>query len=275
MAIARGKWPVAAATWLVLFFVAGVPLLNLIYKAGVVVTATETGRERSWSAVKATERVAAAPREFQKELWHSAQLGTAAATTAPLLAVPLAWQMRRPRGVPWVQLGMLAFLMTVPGPLLGIGLIRLLNQPNDSPLAGLGWLYDTDFAPWLVQTLRALPVVTLILWATFSTIPQTVLDAATTDRAGWWRRLMWIVLPLRWPALVAAWLVGFAVAVGELAATVLVVPPGPTTISVQIFSLIHYGVDDRVASISLVMAAGLAAAVMLAVRVLPANNDAI
>jgi len=59
------------------------------------------------------------------------------------------------------------------------------------------------------------------------------------------------------------------VAVGELAATVLVVPPGPTTISVRIFSLIHYGVDDRVAAICLVLVLGLAALAAVVVRLMP------
>ena len=65
---------------------------------------------------------------------------------------------------------------------------------------------------------------------------------------------------------------GLAIAVGELAATVLVVPPGPTTISVRIFSLIHYGVDDRVASICLALILGLTALMMLAIRLLPSDD---
>ena len=215
--------------------------------------ATETGRVRSWSAAKVIERVAAAPSEYRAELWQSAQLGAAAATAALLIAAPLAFSMRGPRRLPWGRLGVLALVLAVPGPLLGIAVIRLLNRPPDSPLAGLAWLYDTNFAPWLVQTIRALPLVTLVLWPALASVPQSMLDTAATDGAGWWRRLLWIALPQRWPAVVAAWLVGLAVAVGELGATVLVVPPGPTTISVRIFSLIHYGVDDRVASICLLM----------------------
>ncbi len=52
-----------------------------------------------------------------------------------------------------------------------------------------------------------------------------------------------------------AWLVAFAVAWGELAASILVVPPGVITLPIQIFNLIHYGVDDQVAGISLVVLA--------------------
>jgi iron(III) transport system permease protein len=60
----------------------------------------------------------------------------------------------------------------------------------------------------------------------------------------------------------AAWLIALAVAVGELAATVLVIPPGTTTIAVRIFSLLHYGVEDRVASLCLVMIGAVAVATL-------------
>jgi iron(III) transport system permease protein len=53
--------------------------------------------------------------------------------------------------------------------------------------------------------------------------------------------------------------VGFLVAFGEVSATLLVVPPGVTTISVRVFQLIHYGIDDRVAAVCLSIFAVLAA----------------
>ena len=65
---------------------------------------------------------------------------------------------------PWLRLAVLSLCLTIPGPLLGVVTIRLLNRPPDSPFACLAWLYDSNFAPWLVQTLRALPLATLILW---------------------------------------------------------------------------------------------------------------
>jgi ABC-type Fe3+ transport system permease subunit len=144
---------------------------------------------------------------------------------------------------------------------LGVGVIRLLSQPANSPLAFLSVLYDSNFAPWLVQTIRALPLATLILWPALASVPQAMLDMAATEGSGWWGQLFRIALPQRWPAVIAAWLVGFAIAVGELAATVLVMPPaagGVTTISVRIFQMLHYGVDDRAAAVSLLMILGIA-----------------
>ena len=186
-----------------------------------------------------------------------------------LLGLPLAWSMRSSRDVPWLRLAGLSLCFTTPGPLIGIGLIRVLNQPPDSLLAPLAHLYDSYFAPWLVQTLRALAPVTLILWAALASVPQAMLDAAATDGTGWWGRLLRIAVPQRWPAVIAAWLVGLAIAVGELAATVLVMPPAPsTTISVRVFQLLHYGVDDRAAAICLVMVIAIGALTAIAATLL-------
>jgi ABC-type Fe3+ transport system permease subunit len=183
----------------------------------------------------------------------------------------------RASAAPWVRLAILAVCLTIPGPLLALGVIEVLNQPTDSLLAFLGELYDTDFRPWLVQTIRALPLVTLIVWPALASVPQAMLDTAATDGSGWWGRLVRIALPQRWPAVAAAWLVGFAVAIGELAATVLSMPPKPggvTAISVRIFQDLHYGVDDRVAAISLVMVFGVAAVTGIAAALFTRGRNA-
>jgi iron(III) transport system permease protein len=257
--LGRLRWPAAIALGTMMLLVAGVPLGNFIYKAGVAVTATESGRVRHWSATKVVERVVAAPAEFQGELETSAVIGVATATAALAIGLPLAWSMRLTRRVPWLRFAALALCLTIPGPLLGIGVIHVLNQPPDSPLAPLARLYDSLFAPWLAQTIRALPLATLILWAALVTVPQDMLDAAAIDGAGWWGRLLRIAVPQRWPALIAAWLVALAVAVGELTATILVMPPAQsTTLSIRVFGLLHYGVDDRVAAICLIFILSIA-----------------
>jgi iron(III) transport system permease protein len=60
-----------------------------------------------------------------------------------------------------------------------------------------------------------------------------------------------VALPLRWPGVLAAGCVALILAIGELAATVLVVPPGVSTLSIRIFGLMHYGAEDRVAALCL------------------------
>jgi iron(III) transport system permease protein len=280
------RWPAAAGLWAIVLLVAGVPLGNLIYKAGLRVDVS-TGNSnanlaepqppryvRTWSAAKVAERVVAAPAEFRGDLWLSARIGAAAATAALAIALPLAWTLRSVCRVPWLRLTVLALCLTVPGPLLGVGLIQVLNRPAGSPLSLLAWLYDTNFAPWLAQTIRAVPLATLILWPALASVPQAMLDSATTEGCGALNQLFRIALPQRWPAVAAAWLVGLAIAIGELAATVLVIPPQKSSaISVRIFQLLHTGVDDRVAAISLVMVGAIAVLTWISSRLLMTNDE--
>ena len=97
------------------------------------------------------------------------------------------------------------------------------------------------------------------MWHAFRTLPDQMLDSAAVDGAGPITQLWRIALPCRRRALVLAWIVALAVALGDLAASILVMPPGVTTLSIRIFNLLHYGVEDRVAGICLALIAMFAA----------------
>jgi iron(III) transport system permease protein len=263
--LAKGRWPAAALLVTIALLVAGVPLANLLFKVGGTVVQTAEGRVRGWSAAHAIARVAGAPREFADDLWLSTWIGAAAATGSVLIGSALAWSMRLSRRTPLIRILALAICFTIPGPVLGIAAIRLLNQPPGSPLAFFAPLYDSQFPTWLVQTIRALPLATLILWAAFASIPDAILESATLDGVSGWRKLAYVGLPIRWPAVGIAWLVAFALATGELSATVLVLPPGrATAISVRVFQLLHYGVEEGVAAIAIVMGTSACLITMLA-----------
>jgi iron(III) transport system permease protein len=103
----------------------------------------------------------------------------------------------------------------------------------------------------IVQMMRALPLTALWLWSQFTSVPQDLLEAARSEGAGPLAQWLRIALPLRLPGLAAAAGIALVLAISELSATLLVLPPGVTTISVRIFQLLHYGVDDRVAALAL------------------------
>ena len=114
------------------------------------------------------------------------------------------------------------------------------------------WLYDQSiFAPWTALLVRCFPLTMIIAWHAFRTIPHGVLESASADGAGSLVQLWRIALPLRIRPLACAWLISLAIAVSDLAAVVLVVPPGVDLLSVRIFGLLHIGVEDRVAGICL------------------------
>jgi len=259
-----GAWrgAVCGAVLAALVLLWGVPVANLIYKSGVVVQQVGDERVRTWSAVKTALVVFTSPVRYSRELKWSVSIGAVAASAATALAAVLAWLARHGPWARWMLLTAVAVALVLPGPIVGILTVGVLNRPR-IPL--LVWLYDyTVLAPVVVQTTRALPLPTLILWHAFATLPEAVVDHAATEGAGWWTRLLRVGVPARRAAVALAWLAGFVVAIGELAATVLVAPPGLPTLSLRIFNLLHYGVEDQVAGIclALMLVVGLIASVL-------------
>jgi ABC-type Fe3+ transport system permease subunit len=177
------------------------------------------------------------------------------------MGVWLAWLARRGGWRAWPAIATVVLGLAIPGPLVGIGLIWLLNHdlPPEIIASNGKWkswllvLYDeTPLAPVLAQAIRALPVTVLLAWHSFSSLSDDVLAAAALDGLAP-RRVLWrIALPQRKAALAAAWLAALAVAAGDLAWSLLVLPPGMDTIQRRVFGLVHSGVEEQVATISLV-----------------------
>ncbi|MEO0529033.1 MAG: ABC transporter permease subunit [Planctomycetota bacterium] len=259
------------ASWLLLGITALltlIPLASLAYRAGVLIVPQEDGVQQTWSATKAVTAVASAPWQHRRELSVSITLAAAVATGAMLVGAAVAWAMRNSHTVRWLSITLAAIAMAIPGPVVGVFVIRLLNQPLDSPQALLGDLYGTWFAPWLAQMIRISPIALLLSWPGVAGVSHDVLNAARSDGAGFIARIVRVALPLCWPSLAATWLVAFAWSIGELSATVLVVPPGTPPLSVRLLSLLHYGVEDRVAAICLVLVIGYVFVALLASRLL-------
>jgi iron(III) transport system permease protein len=249
--LGRWRWPLTIALAAVMVVLAGVPLSNLLYKAGVVVVQSEGERIRTWSAMKCAKIVAFAPLKCQRECFWSLVIGGLAATAATIAAIPLAWAARRSRWRAAAVLPMAITCLAVPGPLLGLAVIWLLNNPR---FPGLIWLYDHSIlAPWLVLTVRALGPAVLVMWHAMRTIPQVMLDSAAADGCSPMGQLVYVVLPQRRSASCIAWLIGLALALGDLTASNLVMPPGVQTLAIHIFNLVHYGVEDQVAGICLAL----------------------
>ena len=263
------RWPSALVALLVLIALAGIPLGSLVYKAGATVAVADGNVVRNWSAWRSMSVVVTSPMSNSREFGWSLGIGFLAATAATAAGIVLAWPARRGgyRALPALLVA--AVCLATPKPVVGLAVIKLLNQPGGGPLT---WLYDHSIlAPWLVLTVVGLPPAVLILWHAFRTVPSEMLDSAATDGAGSVGQLLRIGLPCRVPAILLAWVVAMAAALGELGASILVVPPGVTTLSIKIFSLLHGGVSEfEVAGICLalvVLFAAAAVAVALLARI--------
>ena len=143
----------------------------------------------------------------------------------------------------------LVVLFAMPGTLIGVGLIGVWNRPGP-----LGALYGTDSMLVLAYLARLLPVAILALAASARTVPVSHEEAAAVGGAGWLRTMGRIVLPQMRLGLVAAWLIAFVLAFGELGVSILVAPPGDATLPIRIYTLIANTPSSSVAVLALLQA---------------------
>ncbi|MDY0018471.1 MAG: ABC transporter permease subunit [Anaerolineae bacterium] len=179
----------------------------------------------------------------------SFSFGVAAATA--LLSLPLGWlalEFFTHRSRHHAAIGWLLFLpVALPAPLVGIGLVALWNHPS------FDGIYATAWMPVLAALARFAPLAALVLLAQSRQLDPLLWDAArifqARDRQTTWR----VRLPLLLPGLLAGASLVFALTLGELGATLIVAPPGQSTLTLRIYNYLHYGASDVVAGLCLAM----------------------
>lgn len=260
--IPRRNRPFASiAVWTIILALVGVPVSSLIVRSGMTVATTAAGPERVWSAISAARVIMSTPLQFQDEFLWTLLISVTTATLAVLVAVHPAWRWRSARSA-WAW-GLFVVALGLPGPIVGLALIWLFNRPE---VPGLLYLYDdTIAAPVLAMLVRAVPLTLLVLMHGFSTVGTRRLEAAALDGAGPMTRFWRIALPQRVAVVGVAWLVAFAHAAGDLSCSILVLPPGITTLQFRLFEKVHSGVEEQVAGIALVSAASYAGLTFAAV----------
>jgi iron(III) transport system permease protein len=243
----------------------GIPIVSLIYKAGVTLTPAGNDVSRGWSLMRCAELVAESPVRYDRELSWSLLIAAVAGCGAMAVAVPLCWLARRGPwgGLPGLILAVAA--LSVPGPLVGLALIAAFDWPS---LPALNVLYDRSIVVVSsAQAIRAFPVATFIVWHALRSVPNELLESAALDGAGSWARFWRIVFPLRWRALGVAWLAAFVVAIGELSATIMVTPPGVDTLGTRVAQMLHFNIQNELAALSLLLflAGGILAAILFGI----------
>lgn len=228
--------------WSIVGLLVGMPILNLLAKAGWQPRVTDTGLTTygwSWTRLKttATESLTLFVDEFQ---W-TALLALLASGLALGLACGL-FHLAGRRGRWWAGAGML-LLIAVPGPLVGMLLIWLFNRSRP---ALLGQLYDGSLlVPVLAQQFRLLPLAWLLVVSLMATISRETWELASVDGLSRWQRLRFILAPQTWSRWLAAGLLLAVMSVGELSSTILVLPNGVTTVSKRLFELLHFGMRHQ------------------------------
>ena len=106
--------------------------------------------------------------------------------------------------------------------LIALGLLSRANAPN--------WLGTPDLAMIcviLVNAWRFFPFAIVIFLAGITAVPQDVLDAATVDGAGFWRRNYQIIVPIIAPIVVVGLIFGTVFTFTDLSIVYLLTMGGP------------------------------------------------
>lgn len=248
------RWWAWGLTLVVIATLVGIPLASLLYKAGLVVEQQGGLRVRHWSATHFLRILGGTPRRFADEFLGTAILGSVTATGVMLLAIPLAWWARGGRWRAVIVWIVIATGCALPGPLVSLAVVHLLNHPDYEWLATL---YDrTIAAPVLALIVRSSPLPLLVAWTGFRTIPREQLEAARLEGASPFDEFHHVAWPQRRRLLAGAWLLAAVLAAGDLSASILVTPPGFFTLPTRTFGLVHAGVDDQVAGLCLITLLG-------------------
>jgi multiple sugar transport system permease protein len=120
--------------------------------------------------------------------------------------------------------------------LIAVGLIDFSNRPQ--------WLGQEDLAMIavvVVHAWRLFPFGVVIFLAGFTSVPKDVLDAATVDGAGFWRRNYQIILPMILPIVLIALIFGTVFTFTDLSVVYLLTKGGPIN-STQVLGTLAFQV---------------------------------
>jgi molybdate transport system permease protein len=200
------------------------------------------------------------------DAWQITGFTMATAAAATLLMLPpgllLAWLLARGRFRGRVLLDTVISLPLVMPP-VATGLVLLMLVAPRGPLgrvlarAGVDVVF-TWKAVVLAMTVMGLPLLVRTVRAGIEQVDRRYEAAASTLGAGPVRVFLTVTLPLARPAVAAGAVLGFARAIGEFGATIMIagsIPGSTRTLAVAIYSLAETGRDGDAAVLVAISAA--------------------
>jgi len=179
----------------------------------------------------------------------SAELAALSTLLLLLVGTPIAWALARSRSrFKPVWAALVAMPIVLPPSVLGFYLLLLLGPQGPvgqlTQALGLGRLPFTFGGLVVGSVLYSMPFVVQPLQQAFEAVPERLIEAAATLRAGPWDRFFSVALPLARPGLVTASVLGFAHTVGEFGVVLMIggnIPGSTRVLSVAIYEHVEAG----------------------------------
>jgi iron(III) transport system permease protein len=141
------------------------------------------------------------------------------------------------------------FLFTLPGTVIGIGLISLWNTPMTN------LIYRTPAIIILGYLAQYAVLPTRMTSGILERIPPSLEGAARLCGADWFTTLRHIVAPLAARGLIAVWVVSYVFCLRDLGISMVVYPPGSDTLPVRILTLMANGAPSLISALCVILVA--------------------
>lgn len=182
------------------------------------------------------------------QIAYSFVLAFLGAAATLLLGFAIAYLIERSKNIAKIPLSWAVFIpLAIPATTLGIGFIGIWNR------VVIDIVYASSVILVLGYVARFVPYATIIMTSGMKQVNPRLEEAAALSGARWARVIGRIVAPLSKHNLMVAFFIVFILAFGELGTTLLIIPPGRETIPIKIYNLMHYGADQKVAALCLII----------------------
>lgn len=193
------------------------------------------------------DSIAAAVSGSGRAVQNSIRLSAVGATAVVGIALWLGYaRARAHRRIGQFADILMVVAFAVPSTIVGVGLIGLWNRSGF-----FGGLYGTEAMLIVGYLARFIPVAVLMIAASVRYVPLSHEEAAAASGARWFRTMSHIVIPQVRLGLLAAWVIAFVLAFGELGVSILVSPAGETTLPIRIYTIIANTAPAHVAALAL------------------------
>ena len=256
-----GAWRAPALLFCVAVVTVGslIPIGRLLYEAGIPGRqAIQAGNDLagglsspsqvpvgSWSLSSLQSAFSVALERTRTDLGNSLIYSVSAGLIAVPIALVLGHLCQRARGGRLLEI-LFALPMAVPAILFGIGNIAVWNNAVTADF------YDSGGLVVMLEVGRFLIFPLLLVTGAVASLSPRLEEAARMAGVPAWKRLTHVVGPTVLPSLLAGWALVFVLAMRELDAAILV-PSANHTIIFRVFNQIHFGRDDAVAALCLLV----------------------
>lgn len=130
--------------------------------------------------------------------------------------------------------------------LTGIGSIYLLGS------VGGNFIYNGKMLLIFGYIIRLMPISILLIYLAIRNSNQLVWDMARVYQYGWklWFKIRFFQI---WAAVFAALIICFSLVLSDIELSLLLSPPGMTSVGVRLFNYLHYGASEQVGFLSLII----------------------